>query len=168
YAQLLKEWSHLEQGEEAVQEAVRKMALSGDTKDFFALIEKLLENLSNRDFIRFDEKQVKMAFMAYLIQANIFDVRSEQEISKGGYLDLQLLIKPNNPFKHHQFLLELKYLKKEEEHLLTETLQEAKKQVLRYFQQDAGLQSKEMLHLVAVVIVKNKVFAEEIKTQFLC
>ncbi|MCS6796343.1 MAG: ATP-binding protein [Raineya sp.] len=162
YAQLLQEWSELSEDEDVVRQAVREMALSGNTSKFFGLIEKLLQSLSNRDFIQFDEKQVKMAIMAYLVQANIFDVRSEQEISKGGYLDLRLFIKPNNPFKHHQFIWELKYLKKEEEHLLSETLQEARNQVLGYYQKDESLQSKEMLHLWAVVVVKDKVFAQEV------
>ncbi|MCS6796852.1 MAG: ATP-binding protein, partial [Raineya sp.] len=164
YAQLLQEWSQLGEDEDVVRQAVREMALNGNISKFFSLIEKLLQSLSNRDFIRFDEKQVKMAIMAYLVQSNIFDVRSEQEIRGGGYMDLRLLVRPNNPFKHHEFLIELKYLKKEEEHLLSETLQEAKNQVLGYYQKDENLQSKEMLHLWAVVVVKDKIFAQEVKT----
>ncbi|MDW8297622.1 MAG: hypothetical protein RMJ97_12145, partial [Raineya sp.] len=72
--------------------------LSGNTSDFFVLIEKLLQNLSNRDFIRFDEKQVKMAIMAYLVQSNIFDVRSEQEIRGGIWICVCwfVLIIPSN------------------------------------------------------------------------
>ncbi|MDW8297638.1 MAG: AAA family ATPase, partial [Raineya sp.] len=65
YAQLLQEWSQLGEDEDVVRQAVREMALSGNTSKFFGLIEKLLQSLSNRDFIRFDEKQVKMAIMAY-------------------------------------------------------------------------------------------------------
>ncbi|MCS7029840.1 MAG: ATP-binding protein, partial [Bacteroidia bacterium] len=163
YAELLAQYAHLQYFPNDVQKAVAEMALSGNTSDFFVLIEKLLQNLSNRDFIRFDEKQVKMAIMAYLVQSNIFDVRSEQEIRGGGYMDLRLLVRPNNPFKHHEFLIELKYLKKEEEHLLSETLQEAKNQVLGYYQKDESLQGKEMLHLWAVVVVKDKIFAQEVK-----
>ncbi|MDW8297086.1 MAG: PD-(D/E)XK nuclease domain-containing protein, partial [Raineya sp.] len=128
---------------------------------FFVLVEKLLQNLSNRDFIRFDEKHIKMVIIAYLMQANIFDVRSETETIGGGYLDLRLFIKPNNPFRHHQFVLEIKYLKKEDEYKLHETMQEAKKQVLAYYQKDVTLQSKVMLHLLAVVVVKDKIFVEE-------
>ncbi|MDW8296561.1 MAG: PD-(D/E)XK nuclease domain-containing protein [Raineya sp.] len=66
-------------------------------------------------------------------------------------------------FKHHQFLIELKYLKKEQKGDLPLVVQEAKEQVWRYYAQDKVLQSKEMLHLLAVVIVKDKVFAEEVK-----
>ncbi|MDW8297621.1 MAG: PD-(D/E)XK nuclease domain-containing protein [Raineya sp.] len=77
-------------------------------------------------------------------------------------MDLRLLVRPNNPFKHHEFLIELKYLKKEEENLLESTLQEAQEQVIAYFQQDKTLQSKEMLHLLAVVVVKDKIFVQEV------
>ncbi|MCS6794770.1 MAG: ATP-binding protein, partial [Raineya sp.] len=163
YSEILQQYAQLTYFQNDTQKAVAEMALSGDTQNFFALIEKLLQSLSNRDFIRFGESQVKMAIMAYLIQANIFDVSSETEISKGGYLDLRLFIKPNNPFKHHQFLIELKYLKKEEEGNLAVVMQEAKEQVWRYYAQDKVLQSKEMLHLLAVVVVKDKVFVEEVK-----
>ncbi|MCS6796843.1 MAG: ATP-binding protein, partial [Raineya sp.] len=165
YAEILQEKANLHYPNNDVQQAVAQMALSGNTEKFFALIEKLLQNLSNRDFIRFDEKHIKMAIVAYLMQANIFDVRSETETIGGGYLDLRLFIKPNNPFKHHQFLLEIKYLKKEEEHKLPETMQEAKKQVLTYYQKDENLKNKVMLHLLAVVVVKDKIFVEKVNSE---
>ncbi len=145
-----------------IQMAVADMALSGDFSKFFSLVEKLLQNLSNRDFLRFDEKHIKMAIIAYLIQANIFNVISERETQNGNYIDIELCIAPNNPFKHQQFAIELKYLKKEDEHKLSQTMQEAKNQILLYYQNDAILQSKEMLNLVAVVVVKDKIFAEKV------
>ncbi|WP_448530371.1 AAA family ATPase [Raineya sp.] len=163
YSEILQNQAHLQNLQDDVQRAVSEMSLSGNSQKFFSLIERLLQNLSNRDFRQFDEKYVKLAMMAYLVQANIFDVRSEREMSGGGYLDLRLFIKPNNPFKHHQFVIELKYLKKEQTYLLSETLQEAKNQILSYYRQDKVLQSKEMLHLLVVVVVKDKIFVEEVE-----
>lgn len=163
YSEILQNQAHLQNLQDDVQRAVSEMSLSGNSQKFFSLIERLLQNLSNRDFRQFDEKYVKLVMMAYLVQANIFDVRSESEISGGGYLDLRLFIKPNNPFKHHQFVIELKYLKKEQAYLLSETLQEAKNQILSYYRQDKVLQSKEMLHLLVVVVVKDKIFVEEVE-----
>ncbi|WP_448529262.1 AAA family ATPase [Raineya sp.] len=163
YAQVLQETANLPFEEDNVAPAVREMALSGKTDSFFSLIQKLLQSLSNRDFVRFDEKHIKMSIMAYLMQANIFDVRSERELDGGSYIDLELYIKPNNPFKHHQFAIELKYLKKEQKNLLEQTQQEAQKQILTYYYQDSVLQSKEMLHLLSVVIVKDEIFVQEVK-----
>ncbi|PKQ69712.1 AAA family ATPase [Raineya orbicola] len=163
YAEILQEQANLPAEADLVLSAVREMAISGKTESFFTLVQKLLQHLSNRDFIRFDEKHIKMVLMAYFIQSNIFWVQSEREISGGGYVDLELFIRPNNPFKHHQFAIELKYLKKEETHLLQSTMQEAKEQILHYYQQDTLLKSKEQLHLLAVVVVKDEIFVEEVK-----
>jgi hypothetical protein len=160
YAEVLQTWANLPREEDWVFPAVREMALTGKYEKFFALIEKLLQNLSNRDYIRFDEKHVKMAMIAYFSQSNIFWVQSEREVAGGGYVDIELFIRPNNPNTHHQFAIELKYLKKEQETLLAETMQEAKEQILSYYRNDTLLQSKKMLNLLAVVVVKDRVFVE--------
>jgi hypothetical protein len=162
YSEVLQGYAGLSYFQDEVQMAVSEMALTGNPEKFFALIEKLLQKLSNRDFIRFDEKHIKMIFVAYLVQSNIFWVQSEREIEGGKYIDLELFIRPNNPNTHHQFALELKYLKKEQENLLKATMQEAKKQLWAYYTDDEVLQGKELLHLWAIVVVKNKVFFEKI------
>lgn len=78
YAEVLQNWADLPREEDWVFPAVREMALTGSYEKFFALIEKLLQNLSNRDYLRFDEKHVKMAMIAYFSQSNIFWVQSER------------------------------------------------------------------------------------------
>jgi hypothetical protein len=162
YSEILQNYGELKGLQDDTQQALSDMAITGSYEKFFALIEKLLQSLSNRDYIRFDEKHVKMVFLAYLINANIFWVQSEREVAGGGYVDIELFIRPNNPFTHHQFAIELKYLKKELENLLAETMQEAKEQILGYYQKDTLLQSKKMLNLLAVVVVKDKVFVEKV------
>jgi hypothetical protein len=56
-----------------------------------------------------------MLIMVYAIQGKYFLAQSEREVKGGGYIDLELYIRPGNLNKHHQFALEIKYLKKEEE-----------------------------------------------------
>ncbi|MCS6905427.1 MAG: AAA family ATPase [Bacteroidia bacterium] len=163
YAHLLEQDAELPQTTETIPKAIRLMALSGNPQAFFEELEKLLQALSSRDFRKFDEKHIKMAIIALLIQANIFEIKSEREISKGGYLDLELYIRPNNFREHHQFALEIKYLKKEQESLLKEVMEEAKAQIKNYYQKDIVLQNKNLLHLIAVVILKDKVYWEEVK-----
>jgi hypothetical protein len=163
YSEILQNYGELKGLQDDTQQALSDMAITGNYEKFFTLIEKLLQNLSNRDYIRFDEKHVKMVFLAYLINANIFWVQSEREVAGGGYVDIELFIRPNNPFTHHQFAIELKYLKKEQETLLAETMQEAKEQILSYYRNDTLLQSKKMLNLLAVVAVKDKIWVEKVQ-----
>ncbi|MDW8296769.1 MAG: AAA family ATPase [Raineya sp.] len=162
YSEILQDYAGLSYFQDDVQIAVSDMALFGDYEKFFNLLEKLLQNLSNRDFIRFDEKYIKMVMIAYLVHSNIFWVQSEREVAGGGYVDIELFIRPNNPNVHHQFAIELKYLKKEEESQFSEKMQEAKEQILRYYNSDKLLQSKQMLNLLAVVVVKDKIFVEKV------
>jgi chorismate mutase len=160
YAYFLQTYSDLPQGEDKVRKAVAELT-RGNWVSFFAQVEELLKALCNRDFRKFDEKYIKMLIMAYAIQGKYFWVQSEREVKGGGYIDLELYIRLNNPARHHQFALEIKYLKKEEEAEKDRIIQEAKAQLLKYYQNDEVLQSKSQLHLLAAVVVKDRVFVEE-------
>jgi hypothetical protein len=161
YAHLLQQEADLPEQASELESIVGQMARTGKADEFFAHIQKLLQQLSNRDYRGFSEKHIKMAIMAYLIQAGNFYVQSEREVKGGGYLDLELYVRPGSLAKHHQFALEIKYLKKEEEAQKDRAMQEAKAQLLNYYQNDEILQSKSQLHLLAVVVVKDSVFVEE-------
>ncbi|GAB4490530.1 MAG: ATP-binding protein [Raineya sp.] len=161
YADRLQSWAEIPDDSYKVYQAGLKMAENAQYEDFFDLIRNLLKNLSNRDFIQFNEKQVKLAIIAYLMLAGVFEVISEREV-KSGYPDLMLFQKKNAPYDHHEFIIELKYLKKEQAHELEKTMEEAKNQVLEYYKQDTSLQGKKMLHLLAVVAIKEELFVEEI------
>jgi len=162
YADVLSEYGDIKSKSGRIDRAIEDMARSGNYEAFFKLIEEVLQALFNRDFIQFSEKQVKMVIIAYLMMANIFFIISEQETQGGGYPDLFLFKKPNNPYEHHQFVIELKYLKQDEADKLAEKQSEAKTQLLQYYQQDSVLQSKKLLHLLTVVAIKNKIFVEKI------
>jgi hypothetical protein len=114
YAYLLQTQSDLPKAEDKVRKATAQLG-KGDWQPFFEQVQTLLQALSNRDFRNFDEKYIKMAIMAYAIQGNLFWVQSEREIKGGGYLDIELYVPPNRRQKYHQYVLEIKYLKKEEE-----------------------------------------------------
>ncbi|MCS6904885.1 MAG: hypothetical protein NZ576_05820, partial [Bacteroidia bacterium] len=64
--------------------------------------------------------------------------------------------------EHHQFALEVKYLRKEQEGFLAEVMERAKGQILGYYRQDSFLQNKRLLHLLVVVVVNDKVYWEEV------
>jgi hypothetical protein len=163
YAHLLQQEATFPEEASEIELIVGKMARTGNADEFFFHIQKLLQELSNRDYRNFSEKHIKMAIMAYLMQTGLFYIQSEREVKGGGYLDLELYVRPGSAHTHHQFALEIKYLKKEEEAQKDAALEEAKAQLLKYYQNDEILQSKSQLHLLAAVVVKDEVFFSELQ-----
>jgi hypothetical protein len=163
YAKVLQQQAEFFTETYDLQNIVLDMAQNGHYKPFFDLIEAVLEKLSNRDFIQFSEKYIKMVIMAYLHLGNIFYVRSEREIKNLGYIDIELYRKPQNIFQHKEYALEIKYLKKANKSQLIAIQQEAKEQLLNYYRNDTELQSKQNLILLTVVVVKSKVYVERVE-----
>lgn len=162
YANVLQERADLYYEEDKVRPAILAMA-RGNEKPFFELVERNLEILSNRDFQRFDEKYVKLLIISYAMQGNIFFVRSEREVGGNlGYVDIEFLIRPNNPTVHPQYVFEVKYLKKEEENLLEITQASAEKQLRNYLEKDEILHGLAKLKAFTIVVVKSKVYMKEI------
>jgi hypothetical protein len=94
--------------------------------------------------------------------AGVFYVRSEREVKNTGYIDVELLREPQNPFQHKEYVLEIKYLKEADKTQLTQVQQQAETQLLNYYQNDPELQNKSDLILLTVVIVKSKVHVQKV------
>ncbi|PWR72443.1 AAA family ATPase [Methanospirillum stamsii] len=93
-----------------IRDAMYQIAYAGSCDELIVLIEELLHAFSNRDFIGFDEKYIKIAIFAYANMSSLYLVKSEYEVP-GGYIDLALLKRdPWHP--DYYALFELKYLKK--------------------------------------------------------
>jgi len=163
YATVLQSYAGIETEEYDLQKVVHDMATDGKYEPFFEMIEELLEGLSNRDFIQFSEKYIKMAIIAYMQLANLFEVRSEREVKNLGYIDLELLKSMQNPFQHIEYAMEIKYLKKANKAQLAQIQQEAKEQLLSYYKNDPELQKKTQLILLTVVVVKSKVHVQKVE-----
>ena len=92
-----------------IREAMREIGYEGRCTKLALLIEDLLHAFSNRDFIGFDEKYIKIALFTYATMSNLYLVKSEYEVSD-GYIDIALLKRdPWHPDYYAVF--ELKYLK---------------------------------------------------------
>ncbi|MCS7027885.1 MAG: PD-(D/E)XK nuclease domain-containing protein, partial [Bacteroidia bacterium] len=163
YAETLNEIPELKTQSKEIDEAVIAMAKYGEYKKFFDLLENVLKTLSNRDFSKFNEKYIKVVMMSYWIVSDVFEVKSEEELGGGGYADILLVRKPQVTKLHHEYVIELKYLKKAEGQELERVKSEARTQILKYYYQDKGLQSKPYLHLLVVVCVKDKLHVEEVE-----
>jgi len=105
-----------------------KLVYKNSLEIFHYFAKELKDNSSIRDFID-GESFIKGYFIALLNQTNLFTVLSEKEENK-GYVDIFLKyardLKENLP----EFIIELKYLKKQEK--LQPALDEAKEQIRRY------------------------------------
>jgi hypothetical protein len=161
YAFVLQQRAEFEYEEDGVKTAIFA-ASGGNITPFLRLVEKSLKVLSNRDFQRFDEKYVKMLVIAYSTQGNAFHVISERETTTGGYIDLEMYIRPNNRKTHAQYVFEIKYIKKEQESAFETIKESAKNQLLAYLQNDQILQSKQDLHAYVVIFVKDELWWERV------
>ncbi len=113
-----------------VQEAIFSMAESNNPQPLFDIVSSTLEALSNRDWIKFDEKHIKMILMSYLFSSQLYFIKSEPEFEQ-QYVDLLLLRRPPFPAPH-QFAFELKYLKKKDAHKLSEVIAAGRQQLQGY------------------------------------
>ncbi len=126
-------------------------------------VEQYLHSLSNRDYIRFDEKYVKVIFYSICKMLGTMIVKSELEISE-GYADI-LLIPREKIEERYGILIEFKYIKQEEyikdNDLLQKRQEEARTQLERYkSSQEIKLIPK--LKAYSVVAIKSKLEVKEI------
>ncbi len=161
YANLLQEKAGLMDEAYEVRKVMYDTA-DGNIGPLLMLVQKLLEALSNRDFIKFDEKYIKMAIQAYAFQAKYYYVRSEREVGNEGYIDLELLRHPDTSAEPHEYIFEIKYLKQTDENQLQQTMDAARGQVIYYLENDPILKSHQKLKAIALVAVKDKLYWEEV------
>ena len=124
------------------------------------MVHTYLNNLSNRDYIKFDEKYVKVLF--YSIAMNLKDlywIKSEFEVNR-KYPDL-LLVPKDTTKGYHSIMIEFKYLKKEEASDLEEKQKEAREQIQEYSEFEE-IKSVGNLDKYTVVAVVDKIHVEKI------
>ncbi|RAK11730.1 PD-(D/E)XK nuclease superfamily protein [Halanaerobium saccharolyticum] len=118
-----------------IEASVVEILKNGDIKPFIEKVEATLAALSNRDYIKFDEKYIKILIFSYLNLTQLSIVKSEYEVEE-GYLDLALL-RRNKKKGNFDALIELKYIKAADyrekgEALVEQKLNEASEQLERY------------------------------------
>jgi len=121
-------------------------------------VSSILKESSNRNLIKFDEKYIKLIYKCLLTIINTYNVYDEYEV-KNGYIDLLLLRRDRNI--KYDILIELKYLKKDEEKLYDKVLSEAKEQINRYILDDRI--DKESIKKYVVVFINFDYKIVEVK-----
>ena len=141
-------------------EIAREIAIDGKIDKIVEMLEKYLKNLSNRDYIKFDEKYVKLIFFCIAMNLKIFRLKSEMEVQR-KYPDILLM--PKDKSKGYKgVMIEFKYLKKEEAGRLKEKQEEARKQINEYMEFEE-IKNIENLNCYTVVAVNDEIYVEKIK-----
>lgn len=141
-----------------IEDAISEIALDGNNKAIVKVVEKTLNKLSNRDYIGFDEKYVKLIFLSYLFLSKIYLVKSEYEV-ENGYIDIALLKQPNvNP--NYFAIIEFKYITKKQyeekgEAIVKEVFDEAVTQLNKY-KTSKELKKISNLKKWAIIFVNDK------------
>ena len=140
-------------------EILREIAIEGKIEKLVGLAQKYLENLSNRDYVKFDEKYVKLIFYCISMNFKVYRLKSEMEVQR-KYPDI-LLIPKDRSKNYKAVMIEFKYLKKEEESKLQEKQEEAKKQIEEYAEMEEIKEIPNM-NKYTIVAVNDKLYVENI------
>jgi hypothetical protein len=150
FGAVLKEESAYDIDVNEIRASIRSIAKNKDIKAFAEIVITTLKKLSNRDFIQFSEKYVKIIMLTYFMMSRIYYVKSEYEV-EGGFIDIALLPRAgvNAPY---YAIFEVKYIKKGEfsQDLLENKVQEAKEQLSKY---ETAEELREMDNLLKWVLV---------------
>ena len=123
-----------------------------------------LTNLSNRDYMRFDEKYVKIIFYSISRMLGTMFVKSELEVG-GNYSDI-LLIPRDKINERYGILIEFKYIKQEDyekdNSLLKNKQDEARNQIEKYKNTDE-IKLIPNLKCYSVVAIKDRLEVKEVK-----
>ena len=140
-------------------EIMQEIALDGKIDKMVNLVQMYLQNLSNRDYMNFDEKYIKLIFYCIAMNLKVFIIKSEMEVQR-KYPDI-LLIPKDESKGYKSVMIEFKYLKKGEENKLAEKQDEARKQIEEYsmFEEIKDIPN---LSKYTVVAVNDKIYVEEI------
>ena len=159
FLQILSKTAELRINENEYNEMLREIALEGKIDKIVEKLEKYLKNLSNRDYIKFDEKYVKIIFYCIAMNLKIFRLKSEMEVQR-RYPDI-LLIPKDRSKGYKGVMIEFKYLKKEEAGRLKEKQEEAKNQIKEYmgFEEIKDIQN---LNCYTVVAVNDEIYVEKV------
>jgi hypothetical protein len=130
FRELLQKECSLEIDTAQVETAISAMAFDGRLEPFIDLVRgKVLSALSRRDYIKFDEKYIKVVLFSFLSLNPLYKLQSEPEVT-GGFIDIYLERDIRFPDVEYEWLWELKYIKKKQS--LEDVKAEGLKQLKRY------------------------------------
>ena len=139
----------------ASQQILEEIALEGKIDKMVEMLRIYLNNLSNRDLIKFDEKYIKLIFYCLAMNMKIYSTKSEMEVNR-NYPDI-LLVPRDRSKGYKAIMVEFKYLKKGEVAKLEDKQKEAKEQIERYCTFD-DIKDIEGLRKYTIVVASNEIY----------
>ena len=143
----------------ANQEILIQLAKEGRIDKIVEILKIYLNNLSNRDLIKFDEKYIKLIFYCIAMNIKAYSTKSEMEVNR-NYPDI-LLVPRDSSKGYKAVMVEFKYIKKGEVAKLEDKQKEAREQIERYssFEDIKDIQG---LRKYTIVVATNDIYVEEI------
>ena len=143
----------------ANQEILIQLAKEGRIDKIVEILKIYLNNLSNRDLIKFDEKYIKLIFYCIAMNIKAYSTKSQMEVNR-NYPDI-LLVPRDSSKGYKAVMVEFKYIKKGEVAKLEDKQKEAKEQIERYsnFEDIKDIQG---LRKYTIVVATNDIYVEEI------
>ena len=159
FMQIMEEEANFKIDNTTNNEILREIAKEGKIDKLVETLKIYLNNLSNRDLIKFDEKYIKLIFYCIAMNMNIYSTKSEMEVNR-NYPDI-LLVPRDSSKGYKAVMVEFKYLKKGEVAKLEDKQKEAKEQIERYssFEDIKDIQG---LRKYTIVVATNDIYVEEI------
>ena len=158
FMNILNKNADLQIAESEYTEILKEIALEGKIDKLVSLAQKYLESLSNRDYVKFEEKYIKLIFYCIAMNLKIFRLKSEMEVQR-KYPDI-LLIPKNQTKGYRGIMIEFKYLKKEQAEKLQEKQEEARKQIEEYAELEE-IKDIPNLSFYTIVAVNDKLYVQK-------
>ena len=158
FLKIIKEEANFEDSINYV-EITRETALEGKIDKIVETVEKYMNNLSNRDYQRFDEKYVKLIFYCIVMNLKLYSVKSEPEFNR-KYPDI-LMVPRDSEKGYNSIMVEFKYLKAGEENIVAKMQELAKKQVEEYSEFE-DIKNIQKLNKYTIVAINDKLYVNRI------
>ena len=159
FLKIIKEEANFEESINYV-EITRETALEGKIDKIVETVEKYMNNLSNRDYQRFDEKYVKLIFYCIVMNLRLYSVKSESEFNR-KYPDI-LLVPRDSEKGYNAIMVEFKYLKAGEENKVPQMQEIAKKQIEEYSEFE-DIKNIQKLNKYTIVAINDKLYVNRIE-----
>ncbi len=141
------------------QEILMQLAMEGKIGKIVEVLRIYLNNLSNRDLIKFDEKYIKLIFYCIAMNIKSYSTKSEMEVNR-NYPDI-LLVPRDRTKGYKSIMVEFKYIKKGEIAKLEDKQKEAREQIERYSSFE-DIKDIEGLRKYTLVVTPDEIYVEEI------
>lgn len=140
------------------------MKVYGNIQPLIELVGTILGDLSNRDLIKMDEKNIKMILLTLLGVDSTYFIKSEDD--NKGYVDIML--KRKIQFKDitkFQWIIELKYIKESDKNTLEKVKEEGLKQLKGYVESKMvkeELGTDNLKKALVIVVGKKDIYTVEL------